>query len=157
MKRRAWNSTLPASTTRMSRKPMKRGTKRPRARKRGRTVLAKAYSVDFPTCELCGLLEMPSGCIPSAIHHVWTPSRWEHGYANFVHCCTASHEYVEKFSQFGRLVCTVAKIQNGTFDREIVREKWRRDPIDNLHADKDGGNFGPCDWEELWLFVSERF
>ena len=158
MKRRAWNSTLPASTTRMSRKPMKRGTRRPRGRKVGRTALAKEYAAKFPNCEICPLLELPSGCTASQVHHVWTPTRWELGDANFVHCCAYSHwEIVEKFSQFGRLMCTVAKIQNGNFKREIVREKWRRDPIDNLHADKDAGKFEPCDWEDLWLFVSERF
>lgn len=123
-------------------------------------------------CELCDLLdgvasfaewcrryESPAGRMLwrlRDVHHCWTPPRWD-APANTVTACRPAHEYVERYSQFGRLVCAVAKIRSGTFCRETVRDGWGRDPIDAIHADRDGGLFvvPEADWEPFWILLSE--
>ena len=134
-----------------------------------RSALANQYAERFNRCELCEHLEGDHWiafrsrdyrpCVPTDVHHVWTPSRWEDGFANFLHCCATSHAYAKPKSRYVRLACTAAKIQNGTFDRETVKVKWRRDPIDAIHADIDGGLMGVSQdvWEPLWVFVREHF
>lgn len=171
MKRRAWNSTLPAPTKPIARgKGLKRGG-RLKAKPKGRTEEQKAYIELFPRCELCELLddwhwlEFRSRdfrrCIGAAMHchHVWRPPRWDEGHGNLVTCCPTSHDYVHRYARYGVLVCTWAKIANGTFDRETVRAGWGRDPIDAIHADIDGGLMGVPEsvYEELWTLVRESF
>lgn len=121
-----------------------------------------------PECKLCPLLEDVASFRHFTrhmddwqwrvreCHHIWTPPRWDHA-ANTITTCNAAHKYVEAYSQFGRLVCAVAKIRAGEFDRETVRAGWHRDPIDAIHADRDGGLFvvPVADWEPFWILLSE--
>ena len=146
---------------------MKRGTKRLKAKTTGRSELAQDYTRRNPKCELCRLLGGTAWLEFKANdrrlcgdevhnHHIWTPSRWEEGDANFITACPTAHEFVEKYSRFGRLICCWVKIEKGEFEREVVRRRWRRDPISAIHADVDAGLMeGWTEWEAFWLLVSQ--
>ena len=147
---------------------MKRGSKRLKAKRVGRSALAKAYALEHKQCELCSTLEGEHWlswrerdarpCIASECHHIWTPPRFD-AWANFLHACGPSHQFVETFARFGRLVCCAVKIESGEFDRELIRVKWHRDPIDAIHSDVDGERMGvPFEvYDPLWVFVREHF
>lgn len=146
--------------------PMKRGGKRLRSRRLGRSPEAKAYAAEHPTCELCAWLEGEAWelwrsrdfrpCIAAEVHHCWTPPRFD-GPENYVHSCGPAHSFVETFARFGRLVCCSVKIASGEFDRELIRDRWHRDPIDAIDSDIQRGLMGvPVEtWEPFWTLVRE--
>lgn len=148
-----------------STKPMKRGG-RLKSKAKGRCELAKQYALEHPTCELCNILEGEQWlrwreldgrpCIASAVHHIWTPPRFD-AVANYAHGCATSHEFVETFARFGRLACCWVKIASGEFDRELIRERWHRDPIDAIDSDIQRGLMGvPVEtWEPFYTLVME--
>ena len=146
--------------------PMKRGG-RLKARRLGRSPEAKQYAERHPTCELCSILEGEPWeswrardyrpCIAAEVHHCWTPPRFD-GPENYVHSCGPAHSFVENYARFGRLVCCWVKIANGTFDRDLVRAKWHRDPIDAIDSDIQQGLMGVPEsvWLPFWILVSEE-
>lgn len=77
--------------------------------------------------------------------------------ANYVHGCATAHQFVETFARFGRMVCCAVKIESGEFDRELIREKWGRDPVQAIESDMERGLMG-VEYdvvERLWILVSE--
>jgi hypothetical protein len=162
--------TVKRSALKRSTKPMKRGG-RLKSKAKGRSPLAAAYALEHPKCELCFWLDgdhwtdfrsrdkRPCGAIQ--VHHVFIPSRWEDGFANFLSCCECSHDYAKPKAQYVRLCCTAAKIANGTLDRDAVRENWRDnvDPIQAIDADIQAGLMGVPEsvWEIPWTYVKDSF
>lgn len=113
--------------------------------------------VEIPaTCELCDMLEgveswhkfsdgWPAWAWAKVDpHHVWTPPRWDHP-SNVVTVCRVAHDWIHDcFQRAGRMVATEALCRAERFDRDLVRERWGRDPIDAIHVDFDRGIFA-CD------------
>ena len=136
--------------------PMKRGGKRLKSKKKGRHPYAQRYYERFPQCQLCQYLEgslwvawcerdgrVCTATSPKHVHHVFAvASRWDSADgANYITCCERSHEFIERYPYYGRLVCSWAKLHAGTFHRETVIEMWDRDPVSVIHGDLDAGRF----------------